>query len=59
MIVDFNVIWDSLALYFGGVLVPLIILLISLAFGLALAISLGLMRVSKSPLVNFPAWLST
>jgi arginine/ornithine transport system permease protein len=59
MIFDFNVIWDSLPLYFGGVLVTMKILLISLAFGLALAIPLGLMRVSKSPWVNFPAWLYT
>ena len=59
MIFDFNVIWDSLPLYLGGVLVTLKILLISLAAGLALAIPLGLMRVSKSPLVNFPAWLYT
>jgi arginine/ornithine transport system permease protein len=59
MIFDYNVIWDSLPLYLGGVLVTLKILLISLAAGLALAIPLGLMRVSKSPLVNFPAWLYT
>ena len=59
MIFDFNVIWDSLPLYMGGLLVTLKILLISLAFGLALAIPLGLMRVSKSPWVNFPAWLYT
>ncbi|MDO9618086.1 MAG: ABC transporter permease [Pseudomonas sp.] len=59
MIFDYNVIWENLPLYFGGVLVTLKILLISLACGLALAIPLGLMRVSKSPLVNFPAWLYT
>ncbi|WP_298188671.1 ABC transporter permease [uncultured Pseudomonas sp.] len=59
MIFDFNVIWDSLPLYMGGLLVTLKILLISLAFGLALAIPLGLMRVSKSAWVNFPAWLYT
>ncbi len=59
MIFDFNVIWDSLPLYLGGVLVTLKILLISLACGLILAIPLGLMRVSKSPWVNFPAWLYT
>ncbi|MFP6847328.1 MAG: ABC transporter permease [Pseudomonas sp.] len=59
MIFDFNVIWDSLPLYFGGVLVTLKILLISLVCGLAVAIPLGLMRVSKSKLVNFPAWLYT
>ncbi|WP_445939793.1 ABC transporter permease [Pseudomonas sp.] len=59
MIFDYNVILENLPLYFGGVLVTLKILLISLACGLALAIPLGLMRVSKSPLVNFPAWLYT
>jgi arginine/ornithine transport system permease protein len=59
MIFDFSVILDNLPLYFGGVLVTLQILLIALAGGLALAIPLGLMRVSKSPWVNFPAWLYT
>ncbi|WP_425914968.1 ABC transporter permease [Pseudomonas sp. GWSMS-1] len=59
MIFDYNVILESLPLYFGGVLVTLKILLISLACGLAVAIPLGLMRVSKSPWVNFPAWLYT
>ncbi|MGG5870588.1 ABC transporter permease [Pseudomonas peli] len=59
MIFDYNVILENLPLYFGGVLVTLKILLISLACGLALAIPLGLMRVSKSSLVNFPAWLYT
>lgn len=59
MIFDYNVILENLPLYFGGVLVTLKILLISLACGLALAVPLGLMRVSKSPLVNFPAWLYT
>ncbi|MBX9764375.1 MAG: ABC transporter permease [Pseudomonadaceae bacterium] len=56
---DYTVIWENLPLYFSGVGVTLKILLISLAFGLALAVPLGLMRVSKSPLVNFPAWLYT
>jgi arginine/ornithine transport system permease protein len=59
MIFDVNVIWENLPLYLGGVLVTLKILAISLAFGLALAVPLGLMRVSKSPWVNFPAWLYT
>jgi arginine/ornithine transport system permease protein len=59
MIFDYNMIWENLPLYFSGVLVTLKILLLALAFGLALAIPLGLMRVSKSPLVNFPAWLYT
>ena len=59
MIFDYNVIWENLPLYFSGVLVTLQLLLVSLAFGLALAIPFGLMRVSKSPLLNFPAWLYT
>lgn len=59
MIFDYNMIWENLPLYFGGVLVTLKLLLLALAFGLALAIPLGLMRVSKSPWMNFPAWLYT
>jgi arginine/ornithine transport system permease protein len=59
MIFDYNMIWENLPLYFSGVLVTLKILLISLALGLSLALPLALMRVSKSPLVNFPAWLYT
>ena len=59
MIFDYNVIWENLPLYLGGVLVTLKLLLIALALGLAMAIPLGLMRVSKSQLLNFPAWLYT
>ncbi|MCO6055203.1 ABC transporter permease [Pseudomonas sp. MOB-449] len=59
MIFDYNVIWESLPLYFGGVLVTLKLLAISLALGLTTAVPLALMRVSKQPWVNFPAWLYT
>ncbi|EPN49915.1 polar amino acid ABC transporter permease, partial [Pseudomonas syringae pv. actinidiae ICMP 19096] len=59
MIFDYNVIWDSLPLYFGGLLTTLKLLAISLAFGLLAALPLGLMRVSKNPWVNMPAWLYT
>ncbi|HBO0845162.1 TPA: ABC transporter permease [Pseudomonas aeruginosa] len=59
MIFDFSVIWDSLPLYFHGLLVTLKLLSISLLIGLLLAVPLALMRVSKQPLVNFPAWLYT
>ncbi|MCO2939437.1 ABC transporter permease [Pseudomonas aeruginosa] len=59
MIFDFSVIWDSLPLYFDGLLVTLKLLSISLLIGLLLAVLLALMRVSKQPLVNFPAWLYT
>ncbi|WP_400564194.1 ABC transporter permease [Pseudomonas aeruginosa] len=59
MIFDFSVIWDSLPLYFDGLLVTLKLLSISLLIGLLLAVPLALMRVSRQPLVNFPAWLYT
>lgn len=59
MILDFSVIWDSLPLYFSGVLVTVKLLLISLALGLLAAVPLALMRVSRQPWVNFPAWLYT
>ncbi|MDE3735766.1 arginine/ornithine transport system permease protein [Metapseudomonas resinovorans] len=59
MIFDYNVILESLPLYFGGVLVTLKLLVISLALGLTAAVPLALMRVSKQPWVNFPAWLYT
>ncbi|MGV8843717.1 MAG: ABC transporter permease [Pseudomonas sp.] len=59
MMFDYAVIWDSLPLYLSGVLVTLKLLLIALALGLAAAIPLGLMRVSRSAWVNFPAWLYT
>ena len=59
MIFAFSVIWDSLPLYFDGLLVTLKLLSISLLIGLLLAVPLALMRVSKQPLVNFPAWLYT
>ncbi|MHC5350787.1 ABC transporter permease [Metapseudomonas furukawaii] len=59
MIFDYNVIWENLPLYFSGVLVTLKLLLISLALGLTAAVPLALMRVSKQPWVNFPAWLYT
>ncbi|GLU38211.1 ABC transporter permease [Pseudomonas sp. NBRC 100443] len=59
MIFDYTVIWENLPLYFSGLLVTLKLLLISLAVGLLLAVPLALMRVSKRPAVNLPAWLYT
>lgn len=59
MIFDYTVIWDSLPLYFGGVLVTLKLLAIALFFGLLLAIPLALMRTSRSLWINGPAWLYT
>ena len=59
MLFDYNVVLDSLPLYFGGVLVTLKLLLIALAVGLLLAVPLAIMRVSRQKLINFPAWLYT
>ncbi len=59
MIFDSSVIWDSLPLYLGGVLVTIKLLAIALAAGLLLALPLALMRVSKRKEINFPAWLYT
>ena len=59
MIFDYSVIWDSLPLYFSGVLMTLKLLAISRAIGLAMAVPLALMRVSKQAVINFPAWLYT
>lgn len=59
MIFDYTVIYENLPLYFSGVLVTLKLLAISLAVGLLVAVPLALMRVSKQPIVNFPAWLYT
>ena len=59
MLFDYNVVLDSLPLYFSGVLVTLKLLVIALAFGLVLAVPLALMRVSKQTAINFPAWLYT
>jgi len=59
MIFDYNVVWENLPLYFGGLLITLKLLAISLVFGLMAALPLGLMRVSKNPWVSLSAWLYT
>lgn len=59
MIFDYTVIWDSMPLYLGGVLLTLKLLAIALFFGLLVAVPLALMRTSRSPLINGPAWLYT
>ncbi|WP_339412712.1 ABC transporter permease [Pseudomonas sp. EA_35y_Pfl2_R5] len=56
---DFQLITDSLPLYGSGVLVTFKLLFIALALGLALAIPLALLRVSRAPWLNAPAWLYT
>lgn len=59
MMFDYHIVWTSLPLYLGGLLITLKLLAISLLFGLLAALPLGLMRVSKKPLVNMSAWLYT
>ncbi|HGA2316961.1 TPA: ABC transporter permease [Pseudomonas putida] len=56
---DFKLIADSLPLFAGGVLVTFKLLLIALAAGLALAIPLAMLRVSRTPWLSAPAWLYT
>ena len=57
MTLDYQLIWQNLPLYLNGVALTLKVLLISLACGLALAIPLALMRVSRTCLLGYPAWL--
>ncbi|CAG8867795.1 Octopine transport system permease protein OccM [Pseudomonas fluorescens] len=59
MMFDYNVVWEAMPLYLGGLLTTLKLLALSLFFGLLAAIPLGLMRVSRHPLVNISAWLYT
>ncbi|WP_296181026.1 ABC transporter permease [Pseudomonas sp. UBA1879] len=59
MIFDYNVVWENLPLYFGGLLITLKLLALSLFFGLLAALPLGLMRVSKVAWINLPAWSYT
>ena len=56
---DIALVWANLPMYGQGILVTLKLLLIALAVGLLLAVPLALMRVSRRPWVNFPAWLYT
>ena len=55
MILNYNLIWENLPLYFNGALLTLKVLLISLALGLVLAIPLALMRVSRCLLYTSPS----
>jgi arginine/ornithine transport system permease protein len=59
VIFDYNVVWENLPLYFAGLLTTLKLLGIALAFGMLVALPLGLMRVSKKTWINLPAWLYT
>lgn len=59
MIFDYDVILGALPIYLDGLLTTLKLLALSLLFGLAAALPLGLMRVSKNMLVNTTAWFYT
>ncbi|MEK8032303.1 ABC transporter permease [Ideonella sp. DXS29W] len=56
---DFDVIRDSLPLYGQGVLVTLALLVLSLAFGMALALPLSMLRSLPSPWAWRPVWVFT
>jgi len=56
---DFDVILDSLPLYGHGALVTFALLVMSLAFGLAAALPLAMLRSLPSPWVWRPIWLYT
>ena len=54
MLFDYNVVLDSLPLYFGGVLVTLKLLIIALAVGLLLA-GIVALTVFAGPVMRFAA----
>jgi arginine/ornithine transport system permease protein len=56
---DFDVILDSLPMYGHGALVTFALLVMSLAFGLAAALPLAMLRSLPSPWVWRPIWLYT
>ena len=56
---DFSIILESWPFYARGVVTTLWLVALSLVAGLALAIPLGIMRASRNPLINGPAWLYT
>lgn len=53
---DFGYVIQNLPLYFRGLWVTLQLVGMALAFGLVLAIPLGILRASRNPLVNFLPW---
>ncbi|MDN7142085.1 ABC transporter permease [Pseudomonas sp. JQ170] len=59
MMLDYSLIWQNLPLYLNGIVLTFKLLVISLACGLVLAIPLALMRVSRTCLLRYPAWLYT
>lgn len=56
---DFGVVVQSWHIYAWGLWTTLWLVAISLVVGLALAIPIGVMRASRNPIVNAPAWLYT
>ncbi len=57
--IDFGIIWESLPLYFQGLVTTVWLVGLSLILGLLLAVPLGILRCSSNPFVNFPVWLYT
>lgn len=56
---DFNIVWNSLPEYARGLWMTLQLVGIALAFGLAGAIPLAVLRVSRSPWAWRPVWAYT
>ncbi|HEY9549967.1 MAG TPA: ABC transporter permease [Kiloniellaceae bacterium] len=56
---DFTPIFENYRLYLDGLVVTLQLVFWALAFGLALAIPLAILRMSSNPLVNGPVWAFT
>lgn len=56
---DFSIIAESWHIYAWGLWTTFWLVLASLLIGLLLAIPVGIMRTSRNPLINGPAWLYT
>lgn len=56
---DFSVVLQSWHLYAWGLWTTLWMVAVSLVIGLTLAVPVGIMRASRNPFVNAPAWFYT
>ena len=56
---DFSIIQESFGLFLSGLWTTVWLVAIALAFGLCLAVPLGVARTSANPLVNGPVWAFT
>lgn len=56
---QFEVIYENIGQYFGGLWTTVWLVAASLLLGLLLAVPLAILRTSRSPLLNGPVWLYT